>query len=376
MENKVRIGQVIRMSGAFVACAIGSGFATGQEILQFFSVYGRFGLYGALINTLLFAFCGFAFMRQGYQYSLSDPRKITRFYFGKKCGPTAEIILQIFLFGVYVIMIAGAAATLNEFFGMPAMVGRLLMAGLVFVTVILGLEKLSDVLGGLGPVIIVFALITGLYGIFTGKIGFGPEQAEAASSILPGASNWLFAAILYPGYNAVIVLFLSCSLGAKAESRAEASWGGAVGGVLFGLAVLVMNLGLTANLTEIAAAEVPTLVIAGKIFRVFAVVFSVIICCGIYTTAVPMLWSTVRHFADDKTRKARILALVLSVAGVLLAMTDFRKLINIIYPFSGYAGILLLAVTAYRLVRPEGRPEKISAVQPLPRSGKAVHSPV
>lgn len=371
MENKVRIGQVIRLSGAFVACAIGSGFATGQEVLQFFTVYGKGGVLGALVNTVLFAFCGFAFMRQGYQYSLSDPRKVSEFYFGRKFGPVAEIIMQIFLFGVFVIMIAGASATLNEFFGILPMVGRVLMAAVVFLTVILGLEKLSNVLGGLGPVIIVFALITGIYGILSGRLDYSAETMKAASSIMPAASNWLFSSILYPGFNAVIVLFLSCSMGAKANSREEASWGGAIGGVLFGLAVLVMNLGLTANIGEIAAKSVPTLVIAGKILRVFAVVFTVIICCGIYTTAVPMLWGPVRHFAEDGTRKARLLALVLSLAGIFLGMTDFKKLVNIIYPFSGYAGILLMLLTVIRFFYPAGSMAKAARTRSAFAFGKA-----
>lgn len=39
-ENKADKRQVIKFAGAFIAWVIGSGFATGQEILQFFSSYG------------------------------------------------------------------------------------------------------------------------------------------------------------------------------------------------------------------------------------------------------------------------------------------------------------------------------------------------
>ena len=37
MENKVSMANVVKFAGAYVACAIGSGFATGQEIMQFFT---------------------------------------------------------------------------------------------------------------------------------------------------------------------------------------------------------------------------------------------------------------------------------------------------------------------------------------------------
>ena len=49
MKQKYNIGQVITYAGAFIALLIGSGFATGQEILQFFSSYRLYGLIGIII---------------------------------------------------------------------------------------------------------------------------------------------------------------------------------------------------------------------------------------------------------------------------------------------------------------------------------------
>ena len=50
-ESSVRA--VVKYAGAFVAWVIGAGFATGQEILQFFSSYGRLS-YAAILLTLAF----------------------------------------------------------------------------------------------------------------------------------------------------------------------------------------------------------------------------------------------------------------------------------------------------------------------------------
>jgi len=61
-----------------------------------------------------------------------------------------------FLFGVFVVMISGAGATLTEYYGLHPMVGRVGMALVSFITVSLGLDKLSKILGGIGPIIIVF----------------------------------------------------------------------------------------------------------------------------------------------------------------------------------------------------------------------------
>ena len=92
------------------------------------------------------------------------------------------------------------------------------------------------------------------------------------------------------------------------------------------------------------------MVLADQIGRVIGIVFSVILICGIYTTAVPMLWSVSSQFAKEKTKKFAVVALILTVVALVLGMTDFSKLVNIIYPFSGYVGIILMLLIFYRAI--------------------------
>ena len=42
----------IRIAGAFIAWVIGSGFATGQEMLRFYASFGLYG-YGAVAVNLV-----------------------------------------------------------------------------------------------------------------------------------------------------------------------------------------------------------------------------------------------------------------------------------------------------------------------------------
>ena len=348
-SNSVSMKNVVKFAGAYLACAIGSGFATGQEIMQFFSAHGLMSLAGVAVTTILFAWCGGMFMKHGYEQQFKEPGEIMGFYFGPKLSRFFEILFQVFLYGVYVVMIAGAGATLSEYFGLDPMVGRVTMAAAAFFTVILGLTKLTDILGSLGTVIIVFALAVGVY-----SIASNVEGLKTVSSLLPTLEitktqgGWRGSAILYPGFNAIVVMILSCSMGRFANSSKEACRGGLLGGALFGAAILAMNLGLLANLGDVFDKAVPTLVLADHIHPMVGLVFSVIICCGIYTTTVPMLWGVVRHFAQDGSRKFVLVALILSALGLVLGMTDFKALVNIIYPFSGYAGVILFGFIAWR----------------------------
>lgn len=45
-RQAVRWNRVLTYGGAIIAFLIGSGFATGQEILQYFTSYGYWGVFG------------------------------------------------------------------------------------------------------------------------------------------------------------------------------------------------------------------------------------------------------------------------------------------------------------------------------------------
>lgn len=66
--SRCSIRNVVTFAGAFIAWIIGSGFATGQEILQFFTSYG-YNSYGVvLLNLLGFLFLGQVLLTTGYAH--------------------------------------------------------------------------------------------------------------------------------------------------------------------------------------------------------------------------------------------------------------------------------------------------------------------
>ena len=78
MSEKVNVKTVISFAGAYVATVIGSGFATGQEIMQFFSFYGFAGIIGGIISMVLFSWMGASVMSKGKELQLKEPIKIYR----------------------------------------------------------------------------------------------------------------------------------------------------------------------------------------------------------------------------------------------------------------------------------------------------------
>ncbi|VHV98916.1 membrane protein [Clostridioides difficile] len=207
MSEKVNVKTVISFAGAYVATVIGSGFATGQEIMQFFSFYGFAGIIGGIISMVLFSWMGASVMSKGKELQLKEPIKIYRVYCGKYLGIFFEWFGPLFLFGVFVVMISGAGATLTEYYGLNPFVGRVGMAVVALLTVSLGLDKLSKILGGIGPIIIIFTLLVG--GISLAKnIGNIGEAAQVLSTvkIAKPVPNAYLSGVIYTTYNTIVVM--------------------------------------------------------------------------------------------------------------------------------------------------------------------------
>ncbi len=64
-------------------------------------------------------------------------------------------------------MSSGAATTMNQQWGLPMPIGLAIFMALVLLVTILGLTKIVDVIGCIGPVITLFTLVVGIISAFT-----------------------------------------------------------------------------------------------------------------------------------------------------------------------------------------------------------------
>ena len=154
----------IKIAGAWISFCIGSGFATGQELLQYFGAYGVYGFGAIVIAMILHTYCSVSFLKAGHEQQFESSLDIFDYYCGKTLGKIVKLLSVVFLVISPMVMIAGFGASLNQFFNVPLGVGAGIMGVLSIITVLLGLRKMVDIIGAIGPVIIVVTLLTG--GIF------------------------------------------------------------------------------------------------------------------------------------------------------------------------------------------------------------------
>ena len=120
--------RVLKIASAFVGVIVGAGFASGQEILQYFTSFGHYGTLAAIISTVLFAYLGMILTKIGSRIQTISHREAVYKVSGNYIlGLIVDIIIIITLFGVGVVMIAGAGSTFEQQFGIPTYIGSFIM---------------------------------------------------------------------------------------------------------------------------------------------------------------------------------------------------------------------------------------------------------
>ncbi len=352
------VKRVCILAGAIIALVIGSGFATGQEILQYFTAYGLKGILVVAVFAIIFIYYNVNFAAVGAREHYECGNDVYRYYCGKYLGAFFDYYSTVFCYMSFFVMVGGAASTLKQGFGIPDWIGAVLLSVLVVSIVILGLSKLVDIIGVIGPIKIAFFIAIGLIVLCMdgNQIPEGLEAIETRSftaaapgeGIVQAGDNWLIAGLSYAGF--VLLWFASFMtlLGAR-NTRKDINAGIIVATVVICAAIVIIFFAQIADIntgdgtTFVWNAPIPNLILANKIWAPLTYIYAIVVFIGICATAVPLLYNPVARFAKEGTVRFRVLAIVLGVLGLVIGLfVPYKTLVNVIYVINGYIGALLL----------------------------------
>lgn len=364
-KSEVRISMVIKLAGAFCAFLIGAGFATGQEIMQYFTNYGLAkGIGVMIVNCVLGAWTAAAIMNLGNESKDEQGLNSYKNLCGKYVGIFLSWFIPVFMFLTLVIMIAGFGSTLNQLFDTPNWVGCLVFAIVVTAVVLLGLARVIDTIGFIGPTIIVVTMIMAIGVLVTKGIDFANwDKYITTHDVLLASSSWFMSGVLYALWNIVMCLPFMSAMGSKAQNKTEVITGTILGNVLFTIGTLFLVLAEGSQIDIVGEMSIPALAMAQELSPVFGVIYAIVLILAIFTTAVPLMWSVSARLAKEKTIKFAAICVIIAVLGFFGGQLPFEQLINYIYPLIGYIGFIEFAFIIWRdikLVR------GIKSGQPLP----------
>ncbi|MBO8159666.1 MAG: hypothetical protein H0Z36_08930 [Thermosyntropha sp.] len=332
----------------YLGAIIGAGFASGQEIVQFFVVYGNYGLKGAVLSGAFFAIFGMMLFYIAHLKGISNYQAMLAYILGSKLGMIADFMLAIFLFLGTSTMLAASGAVFYEHLYLSKNLGIFLACFLVIFFLIMGRKGLFMSYNILVPVKILLLLAISGYAAF--GIEARPVEAYTAFMFPQNMKFWFLSSLLYVAYNFALALVVLTEY-QTVTSFHTGILGAGLGGIVLGVLIIFTYDALGRFLPSVMFYEVPMLYVSGNISRTVKYVYTAVLWVGILTTAIANVYGFAQRFAHFSGISYQI-CLVLCIALALpLSLQSFSSLVGVVYPLFGLLGMVILFALAYKTIK-------------------------
>ncbi len=319
---------IIIVSFSIIAALIGAGFASGREILSYFTVFGRYGIAGIIVTAISF----FIFIYSVFSVCLRDNiRRYNDFLdlfksqFAKLC---VKVVTIAFALAVYGAMLSALAELLEGCFNIPQRFGALISTVLATVVFSFGTERVFTFNGVIGLFLVFLITVCLLY-----ILRYREFHVFSARYIRPAESG-----LIYSGYNLVsltpVLITLSSRLKSKTDITATAITTSVLSLLIMGLMFCLIS--MYANRIELGS--MPMLTLARRQNDFFAILYSLVLSAAIITT----LLSSGGGLIDALgIRKKPLQISAVSAVAFLLSGLGFSKMIDTAYRICGIAGFFV-----------------------------------
>lgn len=344
----------LKIASAFIGIVVGAGFASGQEILQYFTSFGYWGLAAVLVAGALFGYIGMILTRLGSRMNTKSHEDVIYAISGKTLGKVIDYTLILTLFGILVVMIAGAGSIFSQQFGLAPAFGRSIMIILVVLTIMLNVKKVITIISSITPFLVLLVVGITIYSLFTMNSSFA-ELEPVAREQLSSTPHWLLSAINYVALAIALGAPMALVMGGAEKDEKVAARGGLLGGLGFGALLLLSYYAIFSKVDVIGSSDLPMLALADNISPILGIVMAIVIFAMIYNTAVSLLLSFSARFMKMGTGRFRVFVIITGAAAFLLSFLGFTALVNWFYPVVGYLGLLLVGALIVANIREVGK---------------------
>jgi uncharacterized membrane protein YkvI len=207
-----------QIAAVYVGTVVGAGFATGREIVEFFSRFGFIGFLGILLSGYLLIILGSKLMRIAARINAVSYQEFNVHLFGKWAGRGINIIMLFMLLGV--------TAVFEEQLGLSKNLGVFLTIFLSFLVMLVGTKGLFAVNSFVVPIMVCFSLMLMTLSIkqsdFLNHLLFVPHAEDGWKSIL--------APFSYTALNLALAQAVLVPIANEIKDDWTIKWGGILGG--------------------------------------------------------------------------------------------------------------------------------------------------
>ena len=334
------------VAGAF----IGAGFVSGQELWQFFGVFGKMGIITLLLSQVLLGVLCILFTHfckdTGRFYLEAAvfkdaPKPINALF----CA--LEMLMCFFL---CVIMTSGFMALLESFMSTAsARIIGLVFTALVGAALFFGINGLVRLFSLFIPLLVVSTVIISV--ITLSKNGIVLPEAASETDPNPLMRVPLLACLLSLSYNFFGSVGILAALSENTENRKQLTVSSVLG-VSF-LFVIAVSIILSIFATSTHSAAIPMLEIAKNINPVFSVIYAVLLSSAMfscsYSSSVCVILFAEKKALHTSLKKILFIIIYFSII-YAVSLLGFTDLISTVYPIFGYIGFILIIAVVYNSI--------------------------
>ena len=341
-KNPITISNGLKIAAIYASVFLGAGFASGNELLQYFVGFGRIGLLGIGIAGAIFALTGWAVLHICRRQNLKNYNQLMAHLFGQRLGGIMEGVVVLFLFCLFVAMLAGAGATGREAFGLPFTIGSFAVGVCVFLVLCFGLT-------GIVKINVVLAPFMLFGGIFIGLFTFFVRTNPVFYMFAPGRLSllWLLSAAVYASYNLVTGIPILAATAPMAEKRKDAALGGLLGGGVITILGICMALPLFLYHTNFIDLEIPFLYIVTRHGDGIRLIYLAVLISAIVTTAACNAFAVAEWLKTRGYSNKVKIAAALCILGVAVSHIGFSNIVAYVYPAFGFLGLFKIIVVLW-----------------------------
>lgn len=329
-----RLKSAFKVCAVFTGSVVGAGFASGQEIYRFFGVFGARGTIGLAISLIMLFFTCRAMFLLCARKKIGGFMELLSEVAGPSCARFYHVVTTAFLFVVFGVMGSAMGALSLEALSINNLMGFFAYLALMLVVLYSGGRGLSRLCSILSPIMVGGVALLCLYVLVARDVA-----TFSVINFVPIRSDFVLAALLYCGYNALLACAAVCSLGRVIEDEKTARLAALLCGLVPMACAGIVYFALRAfyGSNEVTAIPIWSLALSGG--RWMQALYFIILGCAIVTTGAAGGLVITRYLGGNKGAP-----LVLCAAALPFCLFDFSFLIERFYGFFGVLGLGLCII--------------------------------
>ena len=302
----------------------------GQEIYSFFYSFGKYGILGIIVSSILLGIIIYKTLIISKKYNLNNYNELLdKIINNQKIKKIIKIIINIFLISSFYIMIAGFSAYFYQEYNINKIISSLFLVILCYFTFNKNAEKIIEINTILIPIIIIIFIIFGINNI--NKIE-NQNILEKNNNLL-----WIISAVIYTSYNSITLIGLTGIMSKHLKNKRNCIE------VAILTSIIIMSLGIIIYLLLInmdKQVEIPMLYIANKFGGIYKYLYSITILIAIFTTAISEGYNFLENISKNNKKIYKTINAIMCILAVPISLLGFANLVNVIYPIFGIIGII------------------------------------